>query len=462
MAGLSNLFATITPTPGAIPLALPSGQIAAGWVASSGSGVTSPLTTKGDLWGFSTVNARIPIGTNNQVLIADSAQTLGLRWGAVTSGTGTVTSVALSSGSSGITVTGSPVTTAGGFTLGTALNGMIRGNGTGFVVATAGTHYVAPGLATASGLTMTTGRLLGRTTAATGAIEEISVGSGLTLVGGSLSAATGAGTVNTGVATQLAYYPASTAAVSPTPAFTIGASGNPSITASGTNQNVAITPSGTGEVMISNSAGGTARLLEIFGTGADYTLFNTGRSSTRYMTVSWDNVAGEGVLSTYSNAFPIAIAATFIRFQQSAVLEYARFSNAGNLLIGTTSDGGLSGTGNISLTGQLRIGANGWNTSSDGANRLYLASGAQTIFGAPSLGYQWRNSADATKLALSDNGDLIINSGAGLGGGSGVVSIFNAPTAPTSNPSGGGILYCESGALKYRGSSGTVTTIGPA
>jgi hypothetical protein len=33
---------------------------------------------------------------------------------------------------------------------------------------------------------------------------------------------------------------------------------------------------------------------------------------------------------------------------------------------------------------------------------------------------------------------------------------------PTSNPSGGGFLYVESGALKYRGSSGTVTTIANA
>lgn len=48
--------------------------------------------------------------------------------------------------------------------------------------------YVLPGSATSSGLTMSTSRLLGRTTAATGAIEEISIGSGLTLSGGTLAA----------------------------------------------------------------------------------------------------------------------------------------------------------------------------------------------------------------------------------------------------------------------------------
>lgn len=46
------------------------------WVSLS----ASPLTTKGDVYGFSTVNARIPIGTNNQVLTADSTQALGLKW----------------------------------------------------------------------------------------------------------------------------------------------------------------------------------------------------------------------------------------------------------------------------------------------------------------------------------------------------------------------------------------------
>jgi hypothetical protein len=44
----------------------------------------------------------------------------------------------------------------------------------------------------------------------------------------------------------------------------------------------------------------------------------------------------------------------------------------------------------------------------------------------------------------------------------GTIGISNAATVPTSNPVGGGILYVESGALKYRGSSGTITVIAPA
>ena len=45
-----------------------------------------PLTTKGDLFGYDTANARVPIGTNNQVLTADSAQALGLKWATPASG----------------------------------------------------------------------------------------------------------------------------------------------------------------------------------------------------------------------------------------------------------------------------------------------------------------------------------------------------------------------------------------
>jgi hypothetical protein len=52
--------------------------------------------------------------------------------------------------------------------------------------------------------------------------------------------------------------------------------------------------------------------------------------------------------------------------------------------------------------------------------------------------------------------------GTSFGSGAGVQFIANATTVPTTNPSGGGILYTDAGALKYRGSSGTVTVIAVA
>ena len=41
-------------------------------------------------------------------------------------------------------------------------------------------------------------------------------------------------------------------------------------------------------------------------------------------------------------------------------------------------------------------------------------------------------------------------------------ALSNAQTVPTTNPTGGGILYAEAGALYWRGSAGTVTTIAAA
>lgn len=69
--------------------------------------LTSPLTTKGDILVFSTVNARLPVGTDTFVLTADSAQTTGLRWAAASSSTPNV-----------VGSTGSPtsITAAGGIT----------------------------------------------------------------------------------------------------------------------------------------------------------------------------------------------------------------------------------------------------------------------------------------------------------------------------------------------------------
>ena len=79
-----------------------SGQV----LAVSGGGVpawtttadVTPLTTKGDLFTFTTVDARLGVGANDTVLIADSAQATGLKWG--TPASGGMTSIASGSLSS--------------------------------------------------------------------------------------------------------------------------------------------------------------------------------------------------------------------------------------------------------------------------------------------------------------------------------------------------------------------------
>lgn len=81
--------------------------------------------------------------------------------------------------------------------------------------------YVAKGPITTSGLTMATARILGRTTAATGSIEEITIGSGLSLSAGALTATGSGGTVTTVSVTPANGFSGSVANATTTPAITI-------------------------------------------------------------------------------------------------------------------------------------------------------------------------------------------------------------------------------------------------
>ena len=79
-----------------------------------------------------------------------------------------------------------------------------------------------------------------------------------------------------------------------------------------------------------------------------------------------------------------------------------------------------------------------------------------------------RNAADssfetiAVFQRIAAGGNVGIRTTSQFGGGRGVVAIANAALPPSGNPAGGGILYMEDGALKYRGAKGTVTVIAPA
>lgn len=76
--------------------------------------LTSPMTTKGDLIGFSTVPVRLPVGANDLVLTADSSQAAGVAWKTGGSGSGGLSPVAVSSSGTSTINTSEEIDVTGG------------------------------------------------------------------------------------------------------------------------------------------------------------------------------------------------------------------------------------------------------------------------------------------------------------------------------------------------------------
>jgi hypothetical protein len=75
------------------------------FVAVGGGGLTSPLTTKGDIWVYGTSDTRLGVGTDGHTLVADSVETTGLKW---------------------VAPAGSPITTEGDLVIGDASGDAVR------------------------------------------------------------------------------------------------------------------------------------------------------------------------------------------------------------------------------------------------------------------------------------------------------------------------------------------------
>ena len=155
-------------------------------------GTTSPLTTKGDLWAYSTGNARLPVGTDGQILTADSTQTLGVKWAAapVTSvnsgkllgrgaGTGTGPAVEITVGT-GLSWSGTTLyvdlLTNDTATIDMAWSGAVLS-----------ASVVDHSIGSTQFVTVASGILIGRASAGTGSIEGITLGSGLAFSGTALT-----------------------------------------------------------------------------------------------------------------------------------------------------------------------------------------------------------------------------------------------------------------------------------
>jgi hypothetical protein len=108
----------------------------------------------------------------------------------------------------------------------------------------------------------------------------------------------------------------------------------------------------------------------------------------------------------------------------------------------------------------------GATTTSAGTERASIAAdGTFRVKGAGTAGstdaFLVDGAAPASAARIDSSGNLLVGTTSIGTSAVKVIGIGNA-TAPTSSPAGMGQLYVEGGALKYRGSSGTVTTIANA
>lgn len=261
------------------------------------------------------------------------------------SSTGTVSTVSVTS-ANGFAGTVTNATTTPAITLTTTITGVLKGNGTAISAATAATDYVAPSAyASANGLTMSTARLLGRTTAATGAAEEITVGSGLTLSAGTLTSTGSGGTVTTVSVVSANGFAGSVTNASTTPAITISTSITGILSGNGTAISAATT-TGSGSVVLATSPSLTTPTLGIASATSINKVAITAPATSATITIADGSTLSTAASVTHAGAF----AQTFTATGTTSVT----LPTSGTLL--TTAGSGSSltfGTGSLSLAGNV-------------------------------------------------------------------------------------------------------------
>ena len=220
-----------------------------------------------------------------------------------------------------------------------------------------------------------------------------------------------------------------------------------------------LTGNGTGQVLSwvdGNGGGGSVNSSSTFYTSGS--IYSGSQSLNGRMAVDLVNDGGTVIGLVVQGSNP-----------QSVNLQEWRKSDS-TVLASVSATGALSAAG-ITSTGAISAGSNSISGGTiSGSTSISGGSVSGTVFTASS--YLNLNNSATTGIQQSGTYRITFaNSIIGFGptpgatgsGASGTLLYINQlTTAPTGNPGTGGYLYVQAGALKYKGSTGTVTTIANA
>lgn len=159
--------------------------------------------------------------------------------------------------------------------------------------------------------------------------------------------------------------------------------------------------------------------------------------------ITASNAALTNTYSLWAQADPGATRPTVVRFDSNSA---GAVSGFGRLIMNSTG-GSYAG-----FIADWRVNNTSIGTITADASNLIISSSSNTN----SVVIQ-ANGTTGVRVDNATGGVNVVLCGTtgGMGGATGVVQIINRVTAPTGNPTGGGILYCQAGTLRYRGTAGT-------
>jgi len=348
-----------------------------------------------------TLTMPVDDGNANQALITDGSGVLS--WASF--GTGTVTAVSVAS-ANGLAGTSSGGATPA-LTLSTTVTGLVKGNGTALSAAVAGTDYAAATTGTNAQLLANNG---------SGGFSNVTIGSGVSYAGGTLSATGSGGTVTTVSVVSANGLAGTVANATTTPAITLSTSVTGVLKGNGT----AISAAVSGTDYAPATSGTNAQLLANNGTGGFSNV--TVGSGLSYSGGSLTATGSGGTVTSVS----VASANGF----------------AGTVANPTTTPAITLST---SITGLIKGNGTAISAAVSGTDYAPATSGTSILYGNGSGGFS--NVTVGTGLSfstgtLSNSGVTGLTAGTGisLSGGTGAVTVTNsAPDQVVSIASGSGI-----------------------